>query len=347
MKRYIVIGLALVVVALIVNSLLPFISPLLRRKPPRIVSAWISEPGQELALASIKNHGQQLSSICPMWYKIDEQGNFIRFWSGDPGIPKEARDKNVLLIPTIVNEFDPNRAALILRDSQKSTLLIDKIVNLVKKEEYDGIDLDFENLFPEDRDAYTRFVTKLQRRLSAQGALLSVTVQPKTSASRNWPGLRAQDYKALGRVADQVRVMAYDEHFSSSEPGPVASIDWVRDVVRYASKRVSKKKLVLGIPLYGYDWGSGDNAEAVDYASAKKIARTHNARVRWSLKNAAPYFTYNEDGQDHTVWFENARSVAAKLDIGTSAKVSGFSFFRLGIEDPDVWRELDERAGPK
>lgn len=344
MKRYIVASLMLVVFAIITFTVMPFLTPLFRQKQPRVMSAWISEPGQESTLASIKKHGQQLTSICPMWYKVDENGLFVKVWDGDPDIPKIAKEKKVLLIPTVTNQFDPERTALILRDSQKSDLLINQIVDTVKKEEYDGIDLDFENLFPEDGPAYTSFVTKLKRRLSANDALLSVTVQPKTSGSQSWSGVQALNFKALGRVADQVRIMAYDQHYSSGEPGPVASIGWVRNVVRYASKRIPKKKLVLGIPFYGYDWGPGGKAEAVDYASATKIARSHNARIRWSLADAAPHFTYQLDGQEHTVWFENARSVAAKLDIGATAKIAGFSFFRLGIEDPAVWKELRERV---
>ncbi len=344
MKRYhaYIFGFALAL--FVVVALVFLLSPFLTKKPPRIMSAWINEPGQEGTINSIEQHGEQLLSVSPMWYKIDENGDFGEIWKGDPQIVGAAKQKNVLLMPSVANQFDPKRASLVLRSPQRRLALATQIANLVKAEHFDGVDLDFENLYPEDRRDYISFVSELKKRLSSTDALLSVTVQPKTADSQEWAGVRALDYRALGKIADQIRIMAYDQHHSSGPPGAIASIDWVERVIKYAARRVPKKKLILGVPLYGYDWSEPGQASAVDYESAHKKAEEVGATIMWDKQAASPYFTYSENGKDHIVWFENARSISAKLNVKGSSKLAGYSFFRLGIEDPDIWPVLEKRT---
>ena len=128
------------------------------------------------------------------------------------------------------------------------------IVALTEREHYAGIDLDYENLHAGDRQAFTTFVTRLARALHARGKVLSVAVFAKTTNAGTDPRNLAQDYAAIGRAADQVRLMAYDYHWASSPPGPVAPISWVRAVLRYARTQIPASKIILGVPLYGYDW---------------------------------------------------------------------------------------------
>ena len=136
------------------------------------------------------------------------------------------------------------------------------IVALVQRNQYAGIDLDYENLHAADRQAFSTFVTRLAHALHAKGKVLSVAVFAKTTNAGTDPRNVAQDYAAIGRAADQVRLMAYDYHWESSAPGPVAPISWVRAVLRYAKTQIPASKIILGVPLYGYDWvgrhGTGD-----------------------------------------------------------------------------------------
>ncbi|MDP1809609.1 MAG: glycosyl hydrolase family 18 protein [Actinomycetota bacterium] len=342
-RRYLIIGLAVLLLSGVIMALAPILAPFVSGKRRQSVSAWISAPGQAAAIGSIKNHADRLSSLSPMWYVINEQGRLKRDWIGDPKVAKAAIDRGIQLIPTISNRFDPTATAAMLTDPGLKRRFIDDTAGLIKKNGYNGIDLDFENMRAEDRDRFTRFVGELKSRLAPLGALLTLDLHAKTSEPGGWQGPISHDYAGLARHADQLRVMAYDEHYAGGPPGPIASLKWVRRVLRFAKSKVPPAKLVLGIPLYGYDWGESTPTKSVTFRQGVNEAGLHNATVKWDKTAAAPWFTYDLDGKRHTVWFENARSAAAKLDIPEAKNIRGFSFFRLGIEDPAVWQELDKR----
>src|SRR5215210_4028433 len=111
---------------------------------------------------------------------------------------------------------------------------------------------------------FTAFVQLLASKLHASNKLLSVTVHPKTSASATWDGPGAQDYTAIGAVADSVKVMAYDYHWSTSDAGAIAPLSWLDQVAIYAESTIAPQKVIMGLPWYGYDW-LGTSAVGVTY----------------------------------------------------------------------------------
>jgi hypothetical protein len=125
------------------------------------------------------------------------------------------------------------------------------IVALVQRHDYAGVDIDYENLHAGDRQAFSTFVRDLAAAPHAHGKLLPVAVFAKTSNAGTDPRNVAQDYAAIGRVADQVRLMGYDYHWATSPPGPIAPVGWIRAVLRYAKTQIPASKIILGIPLYG------------------------------------------------------------------------------------------------
>jgi spore germination protein len=133
--------------------------------------------------------------------------------------------------------------------------------------------------------------------------------------------------------------MAYDYHWDSSPPGPVAPINWVRDVLAYAKTRIPPHKIVLGIPLAGYDWVDG-HGQPVTWQQCVQLATTFNTSVRYNGRYEAPWFRYTDtQGRQHEVWFENADSTKAKLD---AIKAYGNS---RGLP-VDVWRGRWPDLGP-
>ena len=128
-------------------------------------------------------------------------------------------------------------------------------------------------------------------------------VEPGLLSLRHDQRNQAQDYAAIGRVADQVRVMAYDYHWSTSAPGPIAPVDWVRDVLDYSLTRIPADKIVLGVPLYGYDW-VGDTGTPVSWEQVYELAQEHQAAVQWDGASQSPWLTYTDaQGRQHEVWF--------------------------------------------
>jgi spore germination protein len=150
----------------------------------------------------------------------------------------------------------------------------------------------------------------------------------------------AQNFAAIGRVANQVRIMAYDYHWATSAPGPVAPLPWVRSVLKYAKSQIPAHKIILGVPLYGYDW-SGGNAQAVTWLQALRLARAHHVTARYDTSAQAPWFSYTDSsGRRHVVWFENQASSTAKFDVALGSQIGGVYLWMFGYEEPGTWPAL-------
>jgi len=265
------------------------------------------------------------------------------------------RAAHLRIVPSIANvtggRFDYQPIARILHDPAAARRQIEAIVALVDKQKYAGIDIDYEELHAGDRQAFTQYVTELARALHAHGKVLSVAVFPQTAAPKATSPTSFQDYAALGAAADQVRIMTYNYHWATSPPGATAPIGWVRSVLRYATSQMPRSKVVLGIPLFGYDWPRGSGrAQTVSWLQALRLSRQYHTAAQYSTSSQAPHFSYGSAGQAHTVWFENAESSRAKFEAVQGAGVAGVYLWMYGYEDPATWQALHSAlptSGPR
>jgi len=145
-------------------------------------------------------------------------------------------------------------------------------------------------------------------------------------------------------VADQVRIMTYEYHWSTSGPGPISPIDWVGSVLAFAKTTIPAQKIMQGVPLYGYDWVGQSGVDHV-WKDMMALATQYSATINWDAASASPWFTYLVNRTSHTVWFENASSVDAKLQVNIGNDVGGVSVWRLGGQDPETWSALRTRFG--
>ncbi|GAA4858178.1 glycosyl hydrolase family 18 protein [Saccharopolyspora rosea] len=256
------------------------------------------------------------------------------------------RDADIPIVPSLANitngkwEYGP--VARVLHDPVRMQRHVDEIVDLVHREDYAGIDIDYENLRGTDRQAFTAFVDRLGAALHAQGKTLSVALFAKTTDAGVDERNVAQDYAAIGRAADQVRLMGYDYHWGTSPPGPVAPIGWVREVLDYARTQIRPDRIVLGVPLYGYDWSEG-HGESVTWLQAFRLSTKHNAKPEYDPATQSPWFRYTDDrGHEHEVWFENSASSKAKFDAARGAGIRGVYLWMYGYEDNGTWPELEK-----
>jgi spore germination protein YaaH len=253
------------------------------------------------------------------------------------------RARGLPVVPTLANVDAQGNwvyapVARVLHDRAAARRQVAEIVALVESEHYAGIDLDYENLQAADRQAFTAFVTSLARGLHAKGKVLSVALFAKASDAGYAPRNVAQDYAAIGKAADQVRLMGFDYHWDTSPPGPVAPIYWIRDVIGYAKTQIPAAKIVLGIPEYGYDW-SGGIGTSVTWLQAVQLSRQYHVRPRYDGSSQSPWFTYTDAAHHkHTVWFENAESSQAKLDAAQG--IGGVYLWMYGDPDPGTWSAL-------
>ncbi len=241
-------------------------------------------------------------------------------------------------------DFDRNVASTILNDPEHRAHALETIEEVLRKKPYAGVDINFENVDPQDRDALSEFMSLLWRRLGNEYLItMAVPAKMRDNPNHGWSG--AFDYEALHPSLDYMIIMAYDQHWSTSAPGPVASISWVRSIMNYTVSVVPPDKVLMGAPFYGYDWedtGKANRATGRLWTRALEIAHEHGVEIQWDEAFDTPFFRYTtEDGTDRIVYFENERSLELRLDLLEEFGVAGVAFWRFGQESPDAWRVIN------
>ncbi|MCL2879418.1 MAG: glycosyl hydrolase family 18 protein [Treponema sp.] len=208
--------------------------------------------------------------------------------------------------------------------------LIRDLLNAAKN--FDGLQIDFENVTQADAGAFASFLAELRAGLG--GKIFSVALPARTGKISNDP----YDYDTISAVADRIVVMAYDEHWSGSAPGSIATLSWCKRVADYSLKTISPDKLIMGLPFYGRAWGSVNPSRALVYSGVQSLIDEHRVRnVR--RENGIPVFTY-EVSVPVTVYYEDEYSLSVRMNMYSSQGVAAIAFWRLGQETQAVWKLL-------
>jgi spore germination protein YaaH len=234
-----------------------------------------------------------------------------------------------------------NVAYAVLTYPRARARAIANILQVLDGSDYDGVNLDLENIPPGRRAALTAFVTELSAQVHKRGKTVSIAVPGKTvdEIRQDWSG--AFDLTALGRVCDFVIVMAYDQHSGASGAGPVAALPWVEAVTQFATSRVEREKILLGLAFYGYVWPRHGGGIPISMNRAVSRAVDAKVPVLWDEQNFAPYYRSGT----RTVYFEDARSLQLKLALATREHLAGVAMWRLGLEDPGLWEMMGLYVG--
>lgn len=303
--------------------------------------------GDDLSLKSFNAYKDAISTVAAFAFNLNWDGTVTgRPFSNLLQAAAKAGKPVLALVHNISQggDFDGQLIHAVLADPKLRNTAVANIARLVREGGYAGVNLDFENVPAGDRDSYTAFVRALATELKQDGRLVTLSVPAKTwdDPSNAWSG--AFDYKALGKLADAIMIMAYDEHWSGGAAGPVASLGWVKQVVEYAAEVIPPEKIRLGLAAYGYDWPAGGyGGRAVTAAEAVALANRYGAVVEWDEAAQSPHFTYWPGPYAREVWFENASSLAGKLDLVAQYKLGGVAIWRLGFEDPEFWKVLKSK----
>lgn len=255
----------------------------------------------------------------------------------DPARIALIRAKGGEVIPTIYDVQDSTALGSVLADPAKRARAIQSMLDLLDQGGYDGLDVDFEHASTSNRDEFSRFVADLGREVKARQKVFSVTVPGKRADRPSWVGY---DYAALGQAADRFKIMTYGYSgtWTAYPGGPIAPTDWIEKVLDYAVTVVPREKIQVAIPFYGYDWPSdGSQIRSVTYLRSQTLLATSGAQVRYDAARGEATFTYRENGVDHTVWFSEERSVAAKAELVRRYRIKGLSIWALGYGEAPVW----------
>lgn len=243
--------------------------------------------------------------------------------------------------------FDSALGLALLRDEAAQQRLIGAILANMRAKNYQGLDVDFEFIGREGAALYAQFVTRLREQLSPLGYEVVVALAPKTSADQPGSLYEGHDYAALGAAADGVLLMTYEWGYTFGPPLAVAPIPSVRQVLDYAVTVIPREKIFMGIPTYGYNWPlpyqrGVSRADSLSNGQALELARRYGAEIQYDEVAQSPFFVYtDESGVAHEVWFEDARSIAAKLSLIREYGFRGAGYWNLNRPFPQNWSLLN------
>ncbi|MDR2633358.1 MAG: glycoside hydrolase [Treponema sp.] len=203
---------------------------------------------------------------------------------------------------------------------------------LEKAKPFDGLQIDFEDVPPRDRDTFHSFLAELRKGLGNKRFTIALRARLRTLDNDVY------DYERIKPLVDRILVMAYDEHWATSEPGPIASMDWCKAVASYSLKTIGPEKLIMGLPFYGRTWGSSNLFRAFHFSGIERIKQEHQVtEVR--REQGIPTFTY-EVPVRVTAYYEDEQSLSLRMKMYRTLGVQSIGFWALGQESPRIWKLL-------
>lgn len=282
-----------------------------------------------------------LSELPVFSYGFTYYGELVAPKWDDQWMIDAARQQGVMPILTLTplgedGRFNNNLISSVVNNPAYMENLIQNMLILMDEKGYQGVDIDFEYILAEDRNAFTDFVRRVADTMRANGYHTSVALAPKTSADQQGLLYAGKDYGALGEAADHVLLMTYEWGYTYGPPMAVAPINQVRRVVEYALTEIPAEKIDLGIPNYGYDWPlpyerGVTAARTINNIQAVRIAIEQGAEIQFDEVAQSPYFRYT-DAQtqiEHEVWFEDVRSLQKKFDLMNEYSLRGCGYWQI------------------
>ncbi len=282
-------------------------------------------------------------------YQAKEDGSMYTLYEED--LIERARAQNVAPNMVVTNiggsgGFSSDIAHSILTSEPAQTNLINNILNTLNTKNYSGVDIDFEYIYPYDKDSYVQFLRRLNIELKKQNYTLSVAVAPKYRANQSGILYEAHDYKRIGEIADRVIIMTYEWGYMYGPPMAISPYDQVRQVLKYAVTEIPSNKILMGMPNYAYDWTipftTNNPATILSNVQAVNLAIEKGSIINFDNVAKAPYFNYFDNlGNKHVVWFDNAESTYSRLGLVEEFNLAGVSYWTINNFFNQNWLVLN------
>ncbi|MCR4281397.1 MAG: glycosyl hydrolase family 18 protein [Candidatus Kaiserbacteria bacterium] len=280
--------------------LMPFEAEAVVISKPFEVSGWLPYWRTATSTADAMQHLDVFTEINPFVYtvKLDGTLNDAGNMGEEPwtSLQKAAKDKKVRYIPTVM--WSNAEAMHRILSKQKTRIALeDEITALVKKNGFDGIDIDFEGKRAETGPYFSTFLKGLYQRMGKKWVMC--TIESRTPVADRYfgstppkdAGIYANDFVAINKYCDRVRIMAYDQQgidqkLAQAHEGelyaPVADTAWVEKTIKVAMKTINKKKIVIGVPTYGYEYDVTAYADGYIY----NLLWSFNPGYAWPIAQA-------------------------------------------------------------
>ena len=278
-----------------------------------------------------------LSYLCPFSYHMTAAGELIPI--SDSAMVEAARANSVAPLLTITNlgesgGFSGDIAHAVFTDQQVQDRIFENMLAVLRQKPYYGVNFNIEYVYPYDRDSYSQFLRRASETLHAMGYSVSTAIAPKESDTQEGILYTAHNYAAHGEYADRVIIMTYEWGYTYSAPQAVSPVNRIRRVLEYAVTKIPAGKILMGFSNYGYNWKlpwrQGDAAKVISNSAAMNLAVSVGADIKFDQNAQAPFFTYTDSaGQRHIVWFEDVRSVQARLQLVAEFGLAGISYWTI------------------
>jgi poly-beta-1,6 N-acetyl-D-glucosamine synthase len=304
---------------------------------------------QETGLHSLRANAGSITHLLPVWLTLSGDGSALDLRDWDPALTPHnlevvslAREHHMAIWPVLSNAqkkiFDPERAHRLLVSPEAQHALATSLRDWLRDRHFQGVNVDFENLTEQDNALVPLFLARLREVLAPAGLGVSCDIQ-STDETLDW--------KALAAPCDFVIIEGYDQHAMLDTPGPISAMDWYRDVLDRAVRKVPPAKLVIGLGNYAYDWPDKGEAESMTYLEAVLRARDRRSGeapdsvVNFDPAALNPTYNYDDDsGREHEVWLLDGVTAGNQMRLARAQGVRRFALWVLGSEDPSIWSVL-------
>lgn len=278
--------------------------------------------------------------MSPTWFSITDDVGTI-YDKGNRDYVSKYNSLGYDIWPLINNSFDPDLTHNLLSSSKNREKLIKNILEIYLDYGFQGISIDFENIYLKDKDLLTQFVRELYPVFKGNGLMVSMAISP-ISTSENWS--LSFDRERLAKTTDYLMLMAYDQHWATSPiAGSVAQYSWVESSIKGVLESIPNNKLILAVPYYTRLWTEVDeqvSSQAISMEVANRFIEENNVELIWEDESMQYYGELDRDGELIRIWLEDGNSLRYKASLINKYNLAGIASWRKGFETPDVWEVI-------
>jgi spore germination protein len=320
-------------------------------KPVVEILGFLDPSNKKRATENVTRFSPQLTYIAFFSYNAKANGQLTALNDDTPLKNTLARQTIPMMVITNLGEknYSSSIAHALFTNPAAKSKLIQNIISTMKEKGFRALNIDFEYIAEKDKQLYNLFLETLVPIVKQNGFLVSTDLAPKTNDKQGGPWAGAHDYALHGKIADFVVLMTYDWGYSEGPPNAIAPTPEISKVLDYAVTKIPRNKILMGFPLYGYDWTvpykkGNKPAKLVSPQEANKIALATGSTVYFDNQAQVPFFTYQDNkGNQHEVWYENEQSAQAKFNLVKKYQLRGIAYWAISHRDfPRNWSLLKE-----
>ena len=357
-------------------------------QPRKIYSGWIPYYAIKTSLPATLNNIDLMREVMPFWYTLKFNGSKVSitdlYTPANPSVPisqtlSTLKSAGLLIIPTITDGTDKLVLANLINTEAGRAMAVDAIVNLVTQNNFDGIDLDFENFafvdgnttWDKTKPNWILFVQLLSSKLHEISKLLSITSPYALDPTSGKKGYYVYAWAEIAPVIDRLRIMTYD--YSVANPGPIGPISWTENTVKYATSIMPASKVFVGLAGYGRDWvvkvdgicpsdvakSVTPSAKAATFimSNAATLAAGYGATINYNDAFQEATFTYQKTYNGNTAtglattctatrtaWYQDARAYQARAQLVAKYRLGGLVAWTIGFEDQQAMTNIRNLA---